>query len=59
MWLQKSRAVRAVVRGVLGSVGMALIAAGVDLIGAGNQIAGGVLCGVGAILLIVDLYIGG
>jgi len=57
--LQKSRAVRAVVQGVLGSVGMALIVAGVNLIQADQPIPGGIMCGVGAVLMIVDLYIGG
>jgi len=46
-------------KGSLAAIGAALIAAGIGMIEAGDSIAGGILAGVGAILLMVANYIGG
>ena len=48
----------AVSTGLLTTIGVALIGAGVTLIDKGEVVAGGILAGVGAILLIVADYVG-
>ena len=48
----------AVGTGILATIGVALIGVGVTLIEKGEVVAGGILAGVGAILLVVANYIG-
>lgn len=57
MW--KARAVEAGKKGTLAAIGAALIATGVGMIDGGDVVAGGVLAGIGAVLLMVANYIGG
>jgi len=46
-------------KGTAAAIGAALIAAGIGMIDAGDSVAGGILAGVGAIMLMVANYIGG
>ena len=57
--MNRARLVDAGKKGSLAAIGAALIAAGIGMIEAGDSIAGGILAGVGAILLMVANYIGG
>ena len=57
--MNKARLVDAGKTGGLAAIGAALIAAGIGMIEAGDSVAGGILAGVGAILLMVANYIGG
>ena len=57
--MNKARLVDAGKTGGLAAIGAALIAAGVSMIDKADPIAGGILAGVGAILLMVANYIGG
>lgn len=56
--MKQARIRIAVGQGVLAAIGAALIATGVSLVDKGELIAGGILAGVGAILLVVANYIG-
>ena len=56
--MNQARIRLAVGTGILTTIGVALIGAGVTLIEKGEIVAGGILAGVGAILLIVANYIG-
>lgn len=57
--MKRARLVDAGKKGVVAAIGAAMIAAGVGMIEAGDSMAGGILAGVGAILLMVANYIGG
>ena len=57
--MYKARLVEAGKKGTAAAIGAALIAAGIGMIDAGDSVAGGILAGVGAIMLMVANYIGG
>ena len=57
--MNRARLVDAGKTGGLAAIGAALIAAGVSMIDKADPVAGGILAGVGAILLMVANYIGG
>lgn len=48
---------KAVSLGIMTTIGMALITVGVGLINEGEYVAGGILCGLGAIVLIIAEYV--
>lgn len=56
--MNRARLMDAGKTGGLAAIGAALIAAGMGMVSDGDPIAGGILAGVGAILLMVANYIG-
>ncbi len=56
--MKTARARMAVGKGLLATIGVALISTGMGLVENGEMIAGGVLAGIGAVLLVVADYIG-
>lgn len=56
--MNKARLVDAGKKGSAAAIGAALIAAGIGMIDAGDPVAGGILAGVGAVLLMVANYVG-
>ena len=57
--MKQARIRMAVGTGMLTTIGVALIGAGVTLIEKGEVVAGGILAGVGAAILVIAQYIGG
>jgi hypothetical protein len=56
--MNKARALDAGKKGVLATIGTALIATGISLADKGDPVAGGILAGIGAVILMVANYIG-
>ena len=56
--MKQARIRMAVGTGILTTIGVALIGAGVTLIEKGEVVAGGLLAGVGAVILVIADYVG-
>ena len=56
--MKQARMRMAVGTGILTTIGVALIGAGVTLIEKGEVVAGGIMAGVGAVILVIANYIG-
>ena len=56
--MKQARIRMAVGTGILTTIGVALIGAGVTLIEKGEVVAGGILAGVGAVILVIADYVG-
>lgn len=56
--MKTARIRMAIGKGVLATIGVALISTGMGLCESGDLVAGGIVCGVGAIVLVVSTYVG-